>query len=146
MCLMVFPWPWLSWSGTLRRQVPCCRAPMRKCPPVVSAGGSAVTAVRVAVEAAGREPGARRICNDYLITTHMAMTCHFAAENRPPTAIVNTQPIAELVLLLFSSGHVYVHLNEFHSTFIFTFIFLASFCPPSHSVLFWFSFFLSYPL
>lgn len=85
---------------------------MRKCPPVVSAGGSAVMAARVAVEAAGRELRERRICNDYLITTHMAMMCHFTAENHPPTAIVNTQPIAELVLLVFSSGHLHVQLNN----------------------------------
>lgn len=74
---------------------------MRKCHPVVSAGGSAVTAVRVAVEAAGRGLRERMICNDYLIATRTAMMCYFAAENHPPTAIANTQAIAELVLCCF---------------------------------------------
>ncbi|KAF3030759.1 hypothetical protein E8E15_010954 [Penicillium rubens] len=56
--------------------------PMQKCLPVASAGGSAVTAVPVAVEAAGR--AAREIIrSDYLIATYMAMVCHSTTDSHP---------------------------------------------------------------
>lgn len=105
MCLMVFPWHWLFSSGTSRHPVPCCRAQMRKCPPVASAGGSAAMAVPVAVGAAEREPRERRICNDYPITTYMMITCHSTPENHPPTAIQITIPVAEFAFLQFLPGH-----------------------------------------